>query len=98
METAYQPGIEQVQAGHVVHKSKSGVLLKMLGQVDRRSQIPLMTGAGAVRTVGSRILTVCVFADVHLQIAVGTRQPPLRNYFPVCEQFNTVSSTAHLVG
>src|SRR6267143_589958 len=35
----------QSQTGKVVHKSKSRVLLKMLGQVDGRPQIPLMTRA-----------------------------------------------------
>src|SRR5258708_9242125 len=56
-----------------------------------------MAGAGAVRKIGSWILTVCVLVYVHLQIAVGAYQPPLRNDFPVCKQFHAVSSAAHLV-
>src|SRR5713226_8212476 len=35
----------QIQAGKVVHKSKRRVLIKMLGQVNGRPQVPLMTRA-----------------------------------------------------
>src|SRR6267154_2084730 len=57
-----------------------------------------MTRARAVWIVRRNwIQTVRILVNVHLQIAVGARQPPLRNDFPVCKQFDAVSSTAHLV-
>src|SRR5437879_11039299 len=57
-----------------------------------------MTRARAVWIVRwDWIQTVRILVNVHLQIAVGARQPPLRNDFPICKQFDAVSSTAHLV-
>src|SRR5437879_1334579 len=57
-----------------------------------------MTRARAVWIVRwNWIQTVRILVNVHLQIAVGAHQPPLRNDFPVCKQFDAVSSAAHLV-
>ena len=98
-----EAGIQGVIAGNVearqlIHISNTQILLEMLGQVYGGSEIELMFRACAVRIVGSRIQTVAIFVDVHLQIGVRTEESPFGQDSPIRERLYAIRPPAHLVG
>src|SRR5215472_8521629 len=56
-----------------------------------------MARALSAGIVGRGVQAILVFADIHLQVAVGTKQPPTRSDLALRERLYAVSSTAHFV-
>src|SRR5690242_8733885 len=73
--------IQRVVAGNVetrqfVDVSKAKVLLEMFGQVDGRLHEELMARALTIGIISCWVLAIFIFADIHLEVAVGTQQLP----------------------
>src|SRR5579859_927002 len=86
-----------VQAGKFIYIAKHQVLLDMLRQVQRRSQVVLMARTRSVRNVRSWIQAVSVLAYVHLQETVGPHELPSRQNLPFGKRLDAVCSSTHLV-
>ena len=56
-----------------------------------------MTRTHKAWIVRGRVQTAYVLPYIHLQIAVGAQQSPLRKSSPICKELSAVGATAHLV-